>query len=189
MLITKRMKDLTDQKFGRLTAKIPIGYQKGTNSVVWECICECGNITNVIASALRNGNTISCGCYQKEQSKKMFLALGDMPASKAFWHDYKRSARRRNYEFTLTLDQFREITQSNCFYCGVQPNNHFADGRFLTPYICNGIDRRNNAKGYTVENSVACCSQCNYAKRNISESEFLEWINKVYNYQKNILLD
>ena len=34
----------------------------------WLCQCKCGNQVTVRGKALRNGNTKSCGCYQKERA-------------------------------------------------------------------------------------------------------------------------
>jgi hypothetical protein len=39
----------------------------------------------------------------------------------------------------------------------------------------NGIDRADNALGYTVENSVSCCKICNIAKRDLTIEEFIFW--------------
>lgn len=52
--------DLTGQKFGRLTVVKRIE-NKG-KSTMWECLCTCGNVTNVSAGNLRKGHTQSCGC-------------------------------------------------------------------------------------------------------------------------------
>jgi hypothetical protein len=51
-----RLKDLTDQKFGKLTAIEYLGESK------WRCKCECGKETKVIAHNLIKGHTTSCGC-------------------------------------------------------------------------------------------------------------------------------
>lgn len=67
--ISPYMKDLTGQKFGKLTALYPtdsIGVNKG--SIVWYCSCECGNYCEVDSKSLRNKNTQSCGCL-KNKSK------------------------------------------------------------------------------------------------------------------------
>ena len=32
----------------------------------WRCVCECGNECVVLGSNLRNGNTVSCGCFRQE---------------------------------------------------------------------------------------------------------------------------
>ena len=40
--------------------------------------------------------------------------------------------------------------------------------------------RKNNLKGYTLENSVTCCKQCNFVKHTLSLEELIEWINLVH---------
>lgn len=61
--------DLTGQRFGRLTvikkAK-PHIYSNGKKRIVWECKCDCGNVSYVESSSLRTGHTSSCGCVGKE---------------------------------------------------------------------------------------------------------------------------
>lgn len=68
-----KIKDITGQRYGRLCA---IGYV-GTNyrgNSLWLCLCDCGKSIAVDGCCLRNGNTQSCGCYQKsliaEQGKR-----------------------------------------------------------------------------------------------------------------------
>lgn len=55
------IKDLTDQRFGKLVAIRPTD-ERRYRSVVWECKCDCGNTALVPTISLRNGNTTSCGC-------------------------------------------------------------------------------------------------------------------------------
>ena len=62
--------DLTGQKFGRLTVIEEDGKNKN-GSIKWRCKCECGNEITVIGTNLRNGNTTSCGCLQKEITKDL----------------------------------------------------------------------------------------------------------------------
>ena len=66
--ITK--KDLIGQRFGRLTV-IENLYSQGKK----KCLCDCGNIIDVVTTNLTNGNTKSCGCYQKEQASKASLNI------------------------------------------------------------------------------------------------------------------
>ena len=35
--------------------------------VKWICQCECGKIFSTRGTALRNGETLSCGCYIKDK--------------------------------------------------------------------------------------------------------------------------
>lgn len=68
------MKDLTGQKFGRLTPLKPT--EKRINrKVVWLCKCDCGNETEVISTNLSCGSTRSCGCLNKELSGKRMKNL------------------------------------------------------------------------------------------------------------------
>lgn len=56
--------DLYNQHFGRLTVLEWQGQGK------WLCQCECGNQVAVETGNLRNGNTQSCGCLQKERTSE-----------------------------------------------------------------------------------------------------------------------
>ena len=60
--------DLTNKKFGRLTAKQKL-YKKG-REWYWLCECECGNTVEVRGVSLREGKTKSCGCLKKEKDKQ-----------------------------------------------------------------------------------------------------------------------
>ena len=57
--------DCAGQRYGRLVAIRPLEERK-RGYIVWECNCDCGNNTHVISSHLKNGNTCSCGCLQKD---------------------------------------------------------------------------------------------------------------------------
>lgn len=58
-----KMIDITDQRFGKLTALIPV---KSGEKIKWLCQCDCGNLITVQPANLKNGNTKSCGCMQKD---------------------------------------------------------------------------------------------------------------------------
>lgn len=65
------IKDITGQKFGRLTAIEFAGHKEfknGDKRTLWKCKCDCGNIIYVTENALQSGNTTSCGCRAKEIS-------------------------------------------------------------------------------------------------------------------------
>jgi len=60
--------DLTGKRFNRLVVlkfkERKIGGSK------WECLCDCGKISFVMGSKLKNGRTKSCGCFNREQITK-----------------------------------------------------------------------------------------------------------------------
>ena len=60
--------NLLGEKYGKLTviAEAPnIG-----GRTAWLCKCDCGNEIQIITKSLRNGNTKSCGCLQKEKARE-----------------------------------------------------------------------------------------------------------------------
>ena len=58
-------KDLTEQRFGRLTV-IRATDKRYQRNVVYECLCDCGNTCFVISRYLPNGHVTSCGCRKRE---------------------------------------------------------------------------------------------------------------------------
>lgn len=78
--------------------------------------------------------------------------------------NYKKNAKNRGVEFSLSNDCFRKITSSNCYYCNALPNNRIQKHKNTGYYIYNGIDRVDSNKGYVEGNVVSCCSNCNYLK-------------------------
>lgn len=60
-------KDISNQKFGLLTAIKPV--QNKNNKIIWECKCDCGNITYASTSDLNCGHTKSCGCLHTYNNK------------------------------------------------------------------------------------------------------------------------
>jgi hypothetical protein len=56
-------------RYGRLVVTSRAG-TTANKKVLWECLCDCGNIARVNAGSLMTGNTTSCGCYLKERITK-----------------------------------------------------------------------------------------------------------------------
>lgn len=61
--MAKPVKDLTGQKFGKLTVIEYIEYPSPKRNS-WKCECECGNITEVDTYNLNDKRTKSCGCLR-----------------------------------------------------------------------------------------------------------------------------
>lgn len=61
----RRLMDLSGQRFGRLQV---IRIVRATSQhAFWECVCDCGSITQPAANKLRRGTTRSCGCQKREE--------------------------------------------------------------------------------------------------------------------------
>jgi hypothetical protein len=92
--------------------------------------------------------------------------------------EYRRRAKKKKWKFEITLDEFKEITSKNCFYCGEIPRARRSMGR--EKRICwppaNGIDRVDSDSGYIKSNILPCCYVCNRMKNAMTISKFLNKI-------------
>ncbi len=66
--------DLSGQVFGKLTV-IKFLERKKFHSL-FECKCDCGNITIVTSNNLRTNHTISCGCYNEKVFRDSTITHG-----------------------------------------------------------------------------------------------------------------
>lgn len=57
--------DMTGHRYGRLEV-IELAGRNKHNQRLWRCICDCGKTTEVLGFLLRQEQTQSCGCLQKE---------------------------------------------------------------------------------------------------------------------------
>lgn len=175
----QRIKDYTGFKKGYLQA-ISFEFVKN-NSTYWLFKCDCGNYkilkSNKVLS--KNSTTKSCGC------KKNKNQTSNCPAFNKVFLSYSKGAKRRNLDFSLSINDFKNITSKKCFYCGIEPNK-ISKTKFNT-YTYNGIDRKDNLLGYSLENSLPCCTLCNKAKRDLDFNIFINWIKQIKNFNNNAL--
>lgn len=181
--LEKNLKDLTGQKFGRLTVlSKKIIEKNGRKKIMWDCLCSCGNRTLVEGYHLRRGDTQSCGCFGKERRIEAVRLPKGEAAFNSFYSRYKSNAKKRGFEFNLTKDEFRKLVQKPCFYCDNNTiKNYLHESKKVNggyKYI-SGVDRVDNTKGYSIENCVPACSICNIAKHHHSPQEFLIWLKHI----------
>jgi hypothetical protein len=69
--------DLIGLKFGRLKPLYKL-YPNSSGNAVWRCECDCGVMTQAVATDLKKGNTKSCGCLSREiQAERLSKLSGD----------------------------------------------------------------------------------------------------------------
>lgn len=59
--------DLRGQNFDRLKAIRPTKKRDSSGSIIWECLCSCGNTAYVPSRALTRKEARSCGCLKTER--------------------------------------------------------------------------------------------------------------------------
>lgn len=71
----KTTKSLVGQKFGMLTVlERKPNRQVGKNSrVVWSCLCDCGNKSDVLSILLKQGSVKSCGCLNVSHAERIMI--------------------------------------------------------------------------------------------------------------------
>lgn len=89
--------------------------------------------------------------YFKEKSRKAetYLRKRYDPAYRII--SAKSCAKTRNHEWAITLEQYSALLLMGCHYCGSD----------LTHSTGGSLDRKNNERGYTMDNVLPCCGECN----------------------------
>lgn len=168
-----------------------VGFRNGNITVVrkhsthnwiayWECACACGEI--LILSTSQLGAVKHCGCLKGKINNRRNLKYVGCEAETRIFHEYKRSAKRRNIEFLLTRDEAVNMMRKNCHYCNRIPSSISKAKHGNGDFAFSGIDRVDNAKGYVLDNCVPCCKICNTAKNNLTLDEFLGWVEQIYKH-------
>lgn len=177
--------DLTGHRYGRLTV---ISRVRDGNPVSrWLCKCDCGGAKIMSTGSLRDGGVRSCGCLAKEWSDKAIhlchAAIKRLPFGvsrfNVLFKRYASQAARRGFSFDLTAEDCQIFFSSKCAYCGIEPSQVCSQPGSNGYYVYNGIDRKNPLIGYSLDNCVAACKWCNYAKRNLSFEEWNEWMDRM----------
>jgi len=186
-------KNLKDQIFGRLTVIKLLGCNIYC-STVWECLCKCGKVCRASSRDLLKNRKQSCGCLNIEhvfktlqKHQRTHLLNPDDRLTIRVLKDYKTHAKKRNYKFELTFQEFKNLIFKNCYYCGSKPIGRHSKLKHSEQVFYNGIDRVNNNMGYSLSNCVPCCKICNKMKVNLIVEVFINHIKQIIlNYETRI---
>ena len=170
--------DLTGQQRGKL---LILSRVSGKEGVRFLCRCECGREKIFTGVRIRQENILSCNegaCKNRRRPRPRNLELS---LKRRCVGAYKNNARTRSILWDLTEEQAFCLFDQECYYCGSPPSNcckdqYSPEQGFL---LYSGIDRVDNSVGYIASNCVACCSNCNTAKKNMSQADFLKLANRI----------
>lgn len=109
-------------------------------------------------------------CYHKEKYKK---SRGNELGQK--YCKLVTAARKKGFILDISKDEYKKIIDETCYYCG-----------YDLYYSCGySLDRIDGNSGYTKDNVVACCGDCNTIKNSILTKEetikVVELIKKLRN--------
>lgn len=93
-----RLKDLSNQRFGRLTVM-----ERADNlghHTRWLCKCDCGNYTKSHTTSLTSGRAKSCGCLGREKATKSITTHGGRYTQLySVWCGMKKRCYNKSYEY------------------------------------------------------------------------------------------
>lgn len=171
-----RVETLEGQKFGDLLIK-NIYSGEGYRTIKYLCLCDCGKECIKSHTCFKFKKSLAfnkhCGCKRKDPNQVSVL-------QRAVFKNNKFQSFNRNYAWELEFQEWLELTQQDCFYCGGKPQNKASRPQYKEPFYYNGVDRVDNTKGYTPDNCVPCCKQCNGAKSDYTLEEFTTWVRNIY---------
>ena len=107
-----RKKDLTNMRFGQLVALEPTS-QRRHGSIVWDCICDCGNHHKVAAEVLLSGHCQSCGCIRSKGNQKIKNILQE--AKIKFKPEYFVNINKIRYAFDFAI-----LNEENNIVCFIE---------------------------------------------------------------------
>lgn len=168
-ILGKKQGSLTFFKFlKRNTKKVPVYLMK----------CDCGG-EREMSLARSNSLLKTCGkCPGNKGWRNGLVApLDKIDQYSTLRNRYKRDANARGFDFNLSQDEFEELVLGECYYCGsYRESSQKYNNRGRIYYT--GIDRVDNAKGYSKQNCVSCCKVCNVTKKAVTK----DIIKKAYEF-------
>lgn len=180
-LHSKRIKDITGKKYGKLTALSFVGVHPLKKKARWLCRCDCGNMTTVEGRLLsgRNG-TKSCGCLVAEMNR---LVKRNRKGMKLTHGEAGHSPDGRTTEYVTWLSMRQRCNDKNHTNYKNYGNRgitvcdewngsfeHFLEDMGRKPDAQYSIDRIDPNKGYFKENCrwASCKTQQNNKTNNSS---------------------
>jgi hypothetical protein len=165
----------------------------------WNLSCDCGVEFQSRHCNIMKGIVNSCGCAVRVRGSKTGLANRRFSPYEVSWNhkycQYRGAAKTRGLAWNLSFTQARGLMSQPCFYCGAAPEaGSFVKyrRRLVTAseeqqgiIFANGIDRKDNTNGYSVDNCVSCCTACNLAKGTRTLEDFLKWAQRVSSHHSN----
>lgn len=128
------------------------------------CACHRTKLIKHFSSSGRNNGSgqLQSWSYQcrKCASEKRKIYARSTPGR---FKTAKFSAKQRGLAWVIPRLTFFDLVGRSCHYCNE-----------LTGAVGIGLDRKDNAIGYTIENVVPCCGKCNRFRSNILTFEEME---------------
>ena len=150
--------DLTGQRFGRLLVLKQNGTDKHHNCL-WECKCDCGNITYATGTSLRRGHKRSCGCLMRDE-------CGNRSRKHGLYKD-------RLYHIFFGINQGCENPKATAYEWAL--SNGYEDGLTLDRIDVNGNYEPSNCRWITHQEQMRNTRKTRYLTIEGETKPLIEW--------------
>ena len=176
--------DISGMRSGSLVA-IKKTRKDKHNNWYWQCQCDCGNISEVVATAIKNQKILSCGCRKEENhNKNHFRWKGCGEISGSLWCLLKIMAKNRKLELTVTKEYIWELFLKQGRKCAISGVDIHFKTRTNKCDATASLDRINSKLGYVPGNVQWIHKDINFMKQDYNQDEFINWCNIITNYQQ-----
>jgi hypothetical protein len=150
----------------------------------WICRCDCGNEKTIVGTYLRNGHTKSCGCLPHAKGDKHQTFKGHKDIAGFFWGKIKKSAKKRQLEFNITIEYIWDLylkQEKKCAISGenLKMTNSFSDTQTNEDAQTASLDRIDSSKGYVIGNVQWVHKHVNMMKQNYPQDYFVKLCKKI----------
>ncbi len=178
----ERRTDFTNQRFGRLVVLCYAGKNKH-DQLICTCQCDCGKVKDILLPVLCRGDTVSCGCYRRDQRWNGYEEINS-----TFWRDVQVGAIRRGYKFDITIEQVWDLFVRQNRQCALSglPLTFVKKSYRHSAQQTASLDRINGDLGYTLDNVQWIHKSINRIKNVLNNNEFIAYCREVYLHNKTM---
>lgn len=157
----------------------------GSRLRLWKYECSCGKTFETQPQNVRNGGTISCGCYRKQYVQyARWRGCGQL--SGTYWHTVVRNAKSRGLEVAITIEDAWNVfvkQEGKCVITGIElfmdPMLHLSRRNKTSNKHTASLDRIDSSRGYTLDNIRWVHRVVNLMRLAMTDEEFIGWCKKV----------
>lgn len=165
------------QRFGSVVVKERDLSQ--THRPYWFCNCDCGSLTSIRSTELKPNKRCRECYWETITGNKHYGWTGEDNITGSFWHEYVRSAQRRNLKFEIDKSYIIKLYNQQEGLCNLS--------KIPLTYSKNlSIDRIDSRIGYVENNIQLLDKQVNKIKWILSNKEFVRICELILDNQKEV---
>lgn len=165
-----------------------LGYSHTKNgNAIWQCLCKCGNNTQVKSINLTKNLTKSCGCRKNKYGHKNPLYKGVADLSGGRWAKIVHHAKERGLLMNISVDEGWSIFIKQNKKCALTGMSICFGSKSNKIETTASLDRIDSSKGYIKKNVQWVHKRVNILKGNLPQKDLLKWCNKIVKHSKNLL--